>query len=299
VDSAGTVSVGSASLIKGQQYWKVPSCDSATSAVRRALDADKAASGASLSIPADWTAVGVADELNNAGLDAEEAEELRAQQLQHRIVPEQCAVVCPLFVPSGDAALDAVRALPVRVNAKAAVDYTTTACDADTQTRKRLTVRNALLDTDAQPNVLTLGSSTGGDSKVLCYSVLNAKAVKGAAPTTNAQVDSSEDTRAKAPAKCKTAAVEEESCRPYFFNCTAPATLPRAPSAAELPPTSDINDVVVAVHMRLKGMHYSSLPAHQEADLINAFASIFKVNLLCFFLLNYVCVNGLFIKSRS
>lgn len=293
VDSAGTVSVGSASVIKGQQYWKVPSCD-ATS--RRTLQ-DKTTGAAGVNIPADWTAVNAADKLGDA-LDAEDAEELRVQQLQHRIVSEQCAVVCPLFASSGEAALDAERALPVRVNAKTGVDHTTTACDAGTQTRKRLIVRNALVDTAGESNVLTLASSTGGDSKVLCFSVLNAKSVSGAAPTTNAQVDNSENNAVIAPAKCKTATVEEETCRPYFVNCTASAKLTGVPvvPASDLLPKSDVDDVVVAVHMRLKGLHYSTLPAHHEADLINAFASIFKVSVSCFLFL-VVSVSFSFFSS--
>ena len=121
---------------------------------------------------------------------------------------------------------------------------------------------------------------------MLCFSVLNAKSIKGAAPTTNAQVDNSENNAVIAPAKCKTATVEEETCRPYFVNCTASAKLTGVPvvPASDLLPKSDVDDVVVAVHMRLKGLHYSTLPAHHEADLINAFASIFKVSVSCFLL---------------
>ncbi len=261
--------MGAAYVLRGQQYWKVPA-----SCSRRALEAPAGLLGEEQLQPEE---------------EVEEGAELRSQQQQqqqHRTVAEECAAVCPHS--SSDTVTSAEVApaeetqfvLPVRLHSVYGVDVTPSACDAQAHTRKRLQVSEVEVDFSADGGTSQLVlrqdaavASPAGHS-VKCF------VVNGAS-----QVSSSKDGSGKLPlpSTCRAVAVLEEPCRPYLPNCTSPAqaaaavpvSVPPVPTPSTTIP--GVEDVVVALHMRVQGLHYENLATFQESDLISAFSSIFKV----------------------
>ncbi len=288
MNQEGEVSVGRASVLYGQEFWRVPTCAEGAAAVRRL------SLQSTTSVSTERVLGSLEDEVNAA------PDPVPQEGSSHRTVAQKCSVVCPR--PEAASTLETAVAegegegignndqagitalLPVRVNTKTGVDETVTACDVRTHTKKNIAVSDTLVATLGMSNVLTVKPVQNNDRKVQCFSVSNAASVKDPAPTTHSEVNNEDAAeggegfiRAPAPSSCKAATVVETSCRPYFSNCTHP-TFPAAAAGKTANPWVVIaNEIVVVVHLRLQGLHYDTLPAYQEADLLAAFASIFKV----------------------
>ena len=279
VNKEGEVSVGTASVMYGQEFWRVPSCAEGAAA-RRSLE----------SLASAERGLGSLEDEVNAALNF-----VPQEGSASRIVAQKCSVVCPrIEAGSTDERAEGMESnagitalLPVRVNTKVGVEETVTACDVQTQTKKHIDVSDTLVPTLGTSNVLTVKPVLNNDRKVQCFSVSNAASVKDPAPTSHSEANQEktggeDSSRAPAPSSCKATTVVETSCRPYVPDCTHPtaaavaaAVVAGAGKAADLVLID--NEIVVVVHLRLQGLHYDTLPAYQEADLLSAFASIFKV----------------------
>lgn len=303
VNSRGEVSVVSAVLVQGQQFWKIPSCGEGDHpATPRKLRNDTTSMPAmtvtsSLRGPSEPLGThihgshhisralssrqgseekGDKVDLIDKLLQEEEAAELRKQQSQHRISPESCSVYCP--APTGASTADVDRPLPMRL--KGNYDESWSTCDHASHMRKQLQINPNLVDVGDQNAVLVLrGAADGSTAAESCYEVKDAKQLwrshHAAAPT-----EEDGGLAAGVPGKCMIAQVVEQPCVPYFFNCTSP--LAASGNSASIA----ADEVVVTVHLKLAGLAYSVLATHQEADLAAAFANIFKV---CY-VLSCVCV---------
>jgi len=276
VNKEGEVSVGTASVMYGQEFWRVPSCAEGAAA-RRSLE----------SMTSAERGLGSLEDEVNAALNF-----VPQEGSASRIVAQKCSVVCPrLEAGSTDERAEGMESnagitalLPVRVNTKVGVEETVTACDVQTQTKKHIDVSDTLVPTLGASNVLTVKPVLNNDRKVQCFSVSNAASVKDPAPTSHSEANpektgGEDSSRAPAPSSCKATTVVETSCRPYVPDCTHPtAAFAAAGAGKAADPVVIANEIVVVVHLRLQGLHYDTLPAYQEADLLTAFANIFKLD---------------------
>jgi hypothetical protein len=239
VDSRGEVSALTASVVKGQQYWKVPVCEDVAAVRRLSLRGLKEGDGNDAD-PATVGAVVVA-----------------------RTVREECAVTCT-GSEYGAGQL-------VRLNTALPVESAASQCDAVSHTRKQLQIdMSRTVDApSARDSVIVL--TKPGTQAQQCYIVEGAAAVHAGAGAA-ARHELSPNTQ------CHTVAVVESACKPYQGNCTSTVRSVNGARANFDAVAVDADDVVFTVHMRLKGLVGGTLTDFQEADLIAAFAGIFKVS---------------------
>jgi hypothetical protein len=184
---------------------------------------------------------------------------------------EECAIACPN--PSRGAPADPnaeFSVLPVRVHPEHGIENAASQCDPVTHTRKqlRLDLTRTVDLPSSKENVIV--QRTAG--KQHCVVVENGQSVVSNAAQRPHQ---------EAHAQCKVVAVVDTPCKPYFFNCSSTV---RHTAAGERATSDgvvgDANDVVFALHLRLKGLPGGVLTELQESDLLFAFANLFQVRVL-------------------
>lgn len=261
VNSRGEVSVLSAIMVQGQQFWKIPNCGdsqgrklrntssaSTTSAAatvttgclrgspkmrslsplarlgRTARRALFAISGASSSNTAEeeGEADSKVDPIDKL-LQEEEAAELLRQQSQHRIRPETCSVYCPTLINT--VGIDEDRPLPLRL--KGNYDDSWSSCDQASHVRNQLQIRPGKVGVSDPNSVLVLRSGADGRAAgESCYEVKGASHLWHSVHAATPAVEEEDGgTVAAVPGKCMVATVVEQPCTPYFSNCTSPAAV--------------------------------------------------------------------------
>jgi hypothetical protein len=265
LSSGGEVSVGSARVERGQQYWRVPQCTGSSS--RRLTSASAAALEGLHHLRGlqEASALEIAIGADELGLSADWALLPKQATPPVRTVLEECAVSCPV-AEEDPLSRVAVAAQPVRVSNGLALESSASPCDPVTHTRTQLHVeegRTVDLPAD-KSSVLVL---QGGDRSV-CVVVENAHSVTSNAADLSGLEHS---------AQCQVVSVVSAPCKPYRLNCTSTARMRDGARADFDAVRVDASDIVFTLHLRLKGLRGGQLTALQTDDLVNAFAQIFQV----------------------